>query len=113
MLFLTKTEKETAQFVTVIAAALAAAALVISQPASANDYQSALSNSQSECRAALGSDSDPAAHRRCVEITMHDTYGFGTPTDPQQTQNIPLESTPWGVYREPAEVDNAFQLQQQ
>ncbi len=117
---MTNTQKKTLQFGLAIMGGLLAAALIASQPVKAepfvvdhSDFDAARSDSESECRVLTKPDANGNidAFNRCVQITMHDRYGFGTLPDTQQSQNVPLETTPWGVYREPAEVAQALAAQ--
>lgn len=121
MLKLSKAQQSSLYFGLSIISGLLAAALVASQPAHADapfavdhsDYDAARSDSESECRVLTKPDANGNidAFNRCVQITMHDRYGFGTLPDTVQSQNVPLETTPWGVYREPAEVAQALAAQ--
>jgi hypothetical protein len=108
---MTDTQKKTLQFGLAIMGGLLAAALIASQPVKAepfvvdhSDYDAARSDSESECRVLTKPDANGNidAFNRCVQITLPDTV---------QSQNVPLETTPWGVYREPAEVAQALAAQ--
>lgn len=73
------------------------------------DYEYALSDSQSECRVTNPPDKNGrGAFDRCIQITMHDRYGYGTPPDTNPGSLVPAGETPWGIYRDTESAANAL-----
>ena len=82
---------------------LIAALLALTATANANDYtpyQAAYADAELECKHVAPPNVDAAANQTCINITLHDRYGYGTVQPPNPPEQVPAGVTPWGVYRD-------------
>ena len=72
-------------------------------------YLYALSDAQSECRVTNPPDTQgKSAFDLCVQITLHDRYGYGLLPEPKPGELVPAGETPWGIYRDTESAANAL-----